>query len=76
MTNFPDTPRMDSMGAGVNVNSASELAQVWGDMLRPSARKRALKDCSAYFATLGGAAERTWSEIKLGILDRKGRESV
>ena len=75
MTDFPDTPRMDSMGAAENVNSASDLARAWRESLKPSARKKALKDCSAYFATLGGAAERTWAEIESYMLDRKrGKE--
>ena len=76
MTDFPDTPRMDAMGAGIIVNNATELARAWGEALRPLARRKALKDCSAYFGTLGGAAERTWSEIELGILNEKGREPV
>ena len=74
MSDFPDTPRMDAMGAAMNVNSASELARVWRDMLQPSARKQALKDCNAYFATLGGASERTWTEIESCMLDRKKSE--
>ena len=74
MTDFPDTPRMDAMGAGMNVNSDSELARAWSEMLKPSSRKKALKDCSAYFATLGGAAERTWAEIEACMLDRKKSE--
>ena len=74
MTDFPDTPRMDAMGAGMNVNSDSELARAWSEMLKPSSRKKALKDCSAYFATLGGAAERTWAEIESCMLDRKKSE--
>ena len=74
MTDFPDTPRMDSMGAAMNVNSASELAHAWTEALTPTARRRALKDCSNYFATLGGAAERTWTEIESCMLDRKKSE--
>ena len=71
MTDFPDTPRMDAMGAAVCVNSDSELARVWLALLKPSAKKTALKDCHEYFATLGGAAERTWNEVEEYLLDRK-----
>ena len=74
MSDFPDTPRMDSMGAAMTVNSASDLARAWSEVLTPSARRRALKDCNTYFATLGGASERTWTEIESCMLDRKKSE--
>ena len=72
MTDFPDTSRMDAMGAAVCVNSDSELAHTWEEMLEPSARNKALYDCEAYFATLGGAAEKTWDVIEGCMLDRNG----
>ena len=72
MTDFPDTPRMDKMGAGVYVSNDAELANVWCELLKPSARKKALKDCHEYFAVLGGAAEKTWDEIEACMLDRIG----
>lgn len=75
MTDFPDTSRMDSIGASVCVNGASELARAWCELLKPSARAKSMRECSKYFATLGGAAERTWTEIESCIncqkLDRK-----
>ena len=71
MTDFPDTGRMDSMGAAVCVNSDSELAQAWCDMLSQSAKTKALRDCQEYFATLGGAAAKTWEVIESSLLDRK-----
>ena len=71
MTDFPDTSRMDSMGAAVCVNSDAELAHAWCELLEPSARKRSLRECHEYFATLGGAAEKTWDEIESVILDSK-----
>ena len=71
MTDFPDTARMDTMGAAFCVNSDSELARTWLALLEPSAKKKALKDCHEYFATLGGAAERTWNEVEGCMLDRK-----
>ena len=70
MTDFPDTPRMDKMGAGVYVSNDAELARAWEELLKPAARKKALKDCHKYFAVLGGAAEKTWAEIDSCMLDR------
>lgn len=74
MTDFPDTPRMDAMGAAVCVNSDSELAQAWCSMLSQSAKTKALRDCQDYFATLGGAAAKTWEVIEANLLDRKKGE--
>lgn len=70
MTDFPDTSRMDAMGAAVRVASAQELADAWKKLLEPSARSDAMKNCSEYFATLGGAAGKTWAEIESRLLDR------
>lgn len=75
MTDFPDTARMESMGAAVCVNSDSELAHAWSELLTPEARAKSFRKCHEYFATLGGAAERTWTEIEACMLDRKrGKE--
>ncbi len=71
MTDFPDTSRMDSMCAAVCVNNDSELAHAWEEALSPSSSAKALRDCDAYFRTLGGAAKRTWAEIESYMLDRK-----
>ncbi len=70
MTDFPDTSRMDAMGAGVRVGNAQELAEAWRKVLEPSARGEAMRKCSEYFATLGGAAVKTWAEIESRLLDR------
>ena len=70
MTDFPDTPRMDKMGAGVYISNDTELANAWSELLKPAARKKALKDCHEYFTVLGGAAEKTWTEIESCMLDR------
>ena len=67
MTDFPDTARMDSLGAAVCVNSDSELARAWSELLTPSARAKSFRECHEYFGTLGGAAERTWAEIEACI---------
>ena len=67
MTDFPDTARMDSLGAAVCINSDSELARAWCELLTPEARAKSFRECHEYFGTLGGAAERTWNEIEACI---------
>ena len=67
MTDFPDTERMDSMGAAVRVSNDVELARAWEERLDASAVSKALRDCDEYFKTLGGAAKKTWSEIEKTI---------
>jgi len=67
MTDFPDTERMDAMGAAVRVSNDIELARAWEERLDPSAVSKALKDCDEYFKTLGGAAKKTWEEIEKSI---------
>lgn len=74
MTDFPDTSRMDSMGAAVCVNSDADLARAWEASLAPLYASKALKDCNEYFRTLGGAAQKTWNEIERCLLDRMGGE--
>ena len=64
MADFPDTERMDRMGAAQRVRSANELASAWERALAPAERERVRRACREYFETLGGAAERTWSVIK------------
>ncbi len=70
MTDFPDTDRMDSMGAAFCVHNDSELAKIWCECLDPKNAKISLKNCNAYFNTLGGAAKKTWAEIESYMLDR------
>ena len=70
MTDFPDTVRMDRMGAARCVHSARELVDAWELALSPSERERVRRACREYFETLGGAAERTWAVIKACIKDR------
>ncbi len=67
MTDFPDTERMDAMGAAVRVCNDRELAAAWEEMLDPSAASKALRDCDEYFKTLGGAAKKTWNEIEFQL---------
>lgn len=65
MTDFPDTERMDSMGAAQLVNNDFELAEAWKNALDASNREKIKNSCQTYCATLGGAAENTWQVIKL-----------
>ena len=67
MTDFPDTDRMDSMGAAICVHNDSELARVWCECLKPETVKRSFRNCGEYFNTLGGAAKKTWDEIEACI---------
>ena len=71
MTDFPDTERMDTMGAAICVHNDLELAKVWCECLEPENVKCALKSCNDYFNTLGGAAKKTWEEIEAYMLDRE-----
>ena len=64
MTDFPDTDRMDEMGAARCIHNDLELARAWEEALTPLAQERARKACAAYFDTLGGAAGRTWAVIR------------
>ena len=68
MTDFPDTERMDSMGAAVRISSDVELARAWEERLDAQAVSKALRDCDEYFKTLGGAAKKTWAEIEKAML--------
>lgn len=75
MTDFPDTPRMDSMGAAMCVHNDSELAKTWCDCLDAGNTSRNLKNCNSYFNTLGGAAKKTWDEIESYMLDRENNQA-
>ena len=74
MTDFPDTDRMDSMNAAICIHNDKELAEAWTSCTDKENARRALKNCDAYFRTLGGAAEKTWAEIESCMLDRKKGE--
>ncbi len=67
MSDFPDTERMDSMGAALCVHNDLELAMTWEESINPEFVKKSLKNCADYFRTLGGAAEKTWREIESKI---------
>ncbi|MBQ7578513.1 MAG: 3-deoxy-D-manno-octulosonic acid transferase [Synergistaceae bacterium] len=67
MSDFPDTERMDSMGAAFCVHNDLELARTWEESINPENVKQALKNCADYFKTLGGAADKTWQQIESQI---------
>ncbi|MBQ7197457.1 MAG: 3-deoxy-D-manno-octulosonic acid transferase [Synergistaceae bacterium] len=71
MTDFPDTERMDAMGAAVRVSNDVELARAWEERLDAGAVSKALKDCDEYFKTLGGAAKKTWNEIEKSVSNKE-----
>ncbi|NLL37102.1 MAG: 3-deoxy-D-manno-octulosonic acid transferase [Fretibacterium sp.] len=62
--NFPDTARMDSLGAALLVQNADELGDAWRDVGNAKTRTSYKKACQAYFDSLGGAPERTWEVIR------------
>ncbi len=64
MTDFPDTERMDSMGAAICVHNDLELARAWEESISEDSRRKAKESCEKYFETLGGAAEKTCNEIE------------
>jgi 3-deoxy-D-manno-octulosonic-acid transferase len=64
MTDFPDAPRMDALGAAREVRDSESLAEAWLRSLEPDERNRARKACETYFASVGGAASRSWAVIE------------
>jgi 3-deoxy-D-manno-octulosonic-acid transferase len=64
MTDFPDAPRMDALGASLEVVDAESLAAAWLRSLEPDERERTRKACETYFFSVGGAAARSWAIIE------------
>jgi 3-deoxy-D-manno-octulosonic-acid transferase len=64
MADFPDAPRMDALGASREVRDAESLAEAWLRALEQDERKRAREACETYFASVGGAASRSWAVIE------------
>lgn len=62
MGNFPDAERMDALGAAHTVHNATQLAKTWLRALETGAKTR--QACEKYFASVGGAALRSWDVIK------------
>jgi hypothetical protein len=64
MANFPDAPRMDALGASREVGDAESLAGAWLRALEPDEKERTRQACETYFASVGGAASRSWTVIE------------
>ncbi|MDR2180070.1 MAG: 3-deoxy-D-manno-octulosonic acid transferase [Synergistaceae bacterium] len=64
MSDFPDTRRMDALGASRRVDHAGHLAEAWLLALERDERIRAKQACERYFASVGGAARRSWEVIE------------
>lgn len=64
MRDFPDSVRMDAMGAAVAVRDSVELAMLWFESLKPGNKERYRNACASYFETVGGAATRCWKVIE------------
>ena len=63
MSDFPDTERMDTSGAALEVHNSAELAEAWLNIMNSDAQERARQACHNYFASVGGAGARTWNII-------------
>ncbi|MDR2527665.1 MAG: 3-deoxy-D-manno-octulosonic acid transferase [Synergistaceae bacterium] len=64
MSDFPDTARMDKLGASRTVTDAKSLSDAWLEALEPRERERAQRACQKYFDSIGGAARRCWEIIR------------
>ena len=64
MADFPDASRMDALGASREVGGAESLAEAWLSALEPDEKERARRACETYFASVGGAASRSWAIIE------------
>ena len=64
MRNFPDTARMDELGAAHVVKTPDHLAESWSRALEPDAQILNREACAKYFGSLGGGASRSWEIIK------------
>jgi 3-deoxy-D-manno-octulosonic-acid transferase len=64
MSNFPDAQRMDASGAAHTVCRADQLAEAWLRALERDEKKRTQQACQGYFASVGGAALRSWEVIE------------
>ena len=64
MTDFPDTERMDFMGAAQCVHNDFELFNAWRNALEPENKIKIQAACERYCASLGGAADKTFNVIK------------
>jgi 3-deoxy-D-manno-octulosonic-acid transferase len=71
MGNFPDAGRMDDLGAALVVRDADELAEAWLRAVTPQEKVRARLASQRYFASVGGAVQRSWDIISPYIRQRR-----
>ena len=64
MSDFPDAPRMDALGASREVGGAESLADAWLRALEPDETERTRQACETYFSSVGGAASRSLAIIE------------
>lgn len=70
MSDFPDTVRMDALGASYPVQNSDDLAKNWLLSLDQRERARTRQNCEEYFKSTSGAALRSWQNIEK-FLDRR-----
>ncbi|MDR1649584.1 MAG: 3-deoxy-D-manno-octulosonic acid transferase [Synergistaceae bacterium] len=75
MADFPDAPRMDALGASREVRDAESLAEAWLRSLDREERKRTREACETCFASVAGAASRSWSVIESYLSDVHSRKA-
>ena len=63
MFNFPDAARMNDTGAALVVRDADELADAWLCVMDPEKRELTRQASRKYFASAGGAVQRSWDVI-------------
>jgi 3-deoxy-D-manno-octulosonic-acid transferase len=71
MDSFPDSTRMDALGAARTVENAEQLADAWLRALDPAERVRFQRASQKYFASVGGAGLRSWDVFE-GFLHSDG----
>jgi len=76
MSDFPDTERMDTSGAALEVRNPAELAAAWLDTMKSDAQDRSRQSCHNYFTSIGGAGARSWSIIKESIATHQRQQSL
>jgi hypothetical protein len=64
MSDFPDTIRMDALGASRLVKNSDDLAKNWLLSLDLGERARTRQNCEEYFKSTNGAALRSWQNIE------------
>jgi 3-deoxy-D-manno-octulosonic-acid transferase len=64
MFNFPDTGRMDALGVAQVARDADELGAAWLSAVNSEESARTRRASREYFASVGGAVQRSWNVIR------------